>query len=145
MQSSETMEHIGETYFDELKAQSFFRVSNSEQRYFVMHDLIHDLAVSMSWEILSRNYYLSNSVLQSLKQLGCLRVLSLCGYKITHIPALIGGLKLLRYLDFSFTYIEELPDSICDLSNLQRLILSYCEQLRNLPAMTKKSSSPTPS
>ncbi|KAL2896285.1 putative disease resistance RPP13-like protein 1 [Bienertia sinuspersici] len=161
-----------------------FLISNSEQRYFVMHDLIHDLAIyvmgdfgstldpNLSINISEKlhhfsykqsiydsdvklvnshrlrtflpvgsgtssidqscNYYLSNSVLQPLKQLGCLRVLSLCGYKITHIPDLIGGLKLLRYLDFSFTYIEELPDSICDLSNLQTLLLSYCERLRNL-------------
>ncbi|KAL2896280.1 putative disease resistance RPP13-like protein 1 [Bienertia sinuspersici] len=188
--SSKTVEDIGETYFDELKAHSFFQVSNSEQQYFVMHDLIHDLAVYVMGDFglmldpnfsinvseklrhLSYNqskydsdeklkvnahrlrtflpvgsgafstdhsccYYLSKSVLKSLEQFGCLRVLSLCGYKITHIPDSIGSLLLLRYLDFSFTNIEELPDSICDLSNLQTLLLRHCERLKKLPAMTK--------
>ncbi|XP_048497540.1 putative disease resistance RPP13-like protein 1 [Beta vulgaris subsp. vulgaris] len=83
-------------------------------------------------------YYISYNLLHSLQTFVCLRLLSLSGYKVTSLPPSIGSLKYLRYLDFSCTLVEELPESICDLLNLQTLILYQCEQLRILPAMMRK-------
>ncbi|KAJ0017709.1 hypothetical protein Pint_10048 [Pistacia integerrima] len=45
----------------------------------------------------------------------------------------IRYLKHLRYLDFSHTYIELLPESLCSLLNLQTLNLNKCYRLRKLP------------
>lgn len=42
-------------------------------------------------------------------------------------------MKYLRFLDFSYTEIDWLSDSICMLCNLQTLNLSYCSQLDRLP------------
>ncbi|XP_024929684.3 putative disease resistance RPP13-like protein 1 [Ziziphus jujuba] len=45
----------------------------------------------------------------------------------------IGSLKLLRFLDFSFSEIEKVPNAICTLYNLQILRLRLCEKLTGLP------------
>ncbi|XP_022756852.1 putative disease resistance RPP13-like protein 1 [Durio zibethinus] len=45
------MEDIGLDYFNELFSRSFFQQSNSNKTRFVMHDLINDLAQSVSEEI----------------------------------------------------------------------------------------------
>ncbi|XP_010275807.1 PREDICTED: putative disease resistance RPP13-like protein 1 [Nelumbo nucifera] len=42
------MEDIGEEYFDDLLSRSFFQYSSDDKTKFVMHDLIHDLAQSVS-------------------------------------------------------------------------------------------------
>ncbi|EOY17586.1 LRR and NB-ARC domains-containing disease resistance protein [Theobroma cacao] len=53
---------------------------------------------------------------------------------ITHdlLPNL-GCLKLLRYLDLSYTAIKKLPESVSALFHLQILLLSYCRNLVELP------------
>ncbi|XP_040995114.1 putative disease resistance RPP13-like protein 1 [Juglans microcarpa x Juglans regia] len=65
----------------------------------------------------------------------CLRVLSLgsIGYGITTLPDSIGEMKYLRYLDVSSAKFNRLPDSICNLCNLQTLKLSCCRNLDRLP------------
>ncbi|GAB4841569.1 hypothetical protein Ancab_022283 [Ancistrocladus abbreviatus] len=68
---------------------------------------------------------------EMLPELDLLRVLSLAFYKI--IPAAIGDLKQLRYLDVFSTEIKELPESICTLCNLQTLLLQGCQGLQELP------------
>nr|XP_048329627.1 putative disease resistance RPP13-like protein 1 isoform X1 [Ziziphus jujuba var. spinosa]XP_048329628.1 putative disease resistance RPP13-like protein 1 isoform X1 [Ziziphus jujuba var. spinosa]XP_048329629.1 putative disease resistance RPP13-like protein 1 isoform X1 [Ziziphus jujuba var. spinosa]XP_048329630.1 putative disease resistance RPP13-like protein 1 isoform X1 [Ziziphus jujuba var. spinosa] len=77
---------------------------------------------------------------QYLQGMGCLRVLSLSNpvqisYAIIPITTsldLIGNLKLLKYLNLSSTDIKELPDTICNLYNLQSLLLSECRRLYRL-------------
>ncbi|KAB2083854.1 hypothetical protein ES319_A05G295400v1 [Gossypium barbadense] len=77
--------------------------------------------------------YLSNSVLiDLLPRLRCLRVLSLEGYYITKLPDSIGDLTHIRYLNFSYTKIKSLPESICTLFNLQTLLLRGCDRLKHL-------------
>ena len=61
--------------------------------------------------------------------MGCLRVLSLVGYRVRELPDLIGELNHLRYLNFSKCSIERLLDSVGDLYNLQTLILRDCGEL----------------
>ncbi|XP_019189983.1 PREDICTED: putative disease resistance protein RGA1 [Ipomoea nil] len=65
--------------------------------------------------------------------LKCVRVLRLCGCKLQKLPKEIGDLLQLRYIDLSCSNIEELPDSICSLDNLQTLRLRRCEYFSRLP------------
>ena len=62
-----------------------------------------------------------------------LQVLSLSGYRISELPNSLGDLKHLRYLNFSYTLIKWLPESVCYLYNLQTLILRGCKSLFKLP------------
>ncbi|KAK7263931.1 hypothetical protein RJT34_31530 [Clitoria ternatea] len=61
------------------------------------------------------------------------RVLSLTHYDITNLPASIERLSHLYYLDLSYTKLQTLPDSICDLVNLQTLLLTNCNSLTTFP------------
>ncbi|KAJ7947337.1 Disease resistance protein [Quillaja saponaria] len=69
-----------------------------------------------------------------LSKLKCLRVLSLPFGNFVTLPNSIGELIHTRYLDLSFTIIKVLPESVCDLYNLQTLKLEYCESLTILPS-----------
>ncbi|XVE68324.1 hypothetical protein DITRI_Ditri09bG0058600 [Diplodiscus trichospermus] len=81
------------------------------------------------------NDYLTNDVqTQLLPKLTCLRVLSLEEYYITELSDLIGNLKHLRYLNFSYTPIKCLPESITTLYNLETLLLRECRCLEKLPS-----------
>ncbi|XP_028099954.1 putative disease resistance protein At3g14460 isoform X1 [Camellia sinensis] len=64
-----------------------------------------------------------------------LRVLSLNSYEIGElIPKSIGDFKHLRYLNFSYTNIKVVPESLGTLYNLQTLMLRDCPKLKKLPA-----------
>ncbi|KAF3685513.1 putative anthocyanidin reductase-like [Capsicum annuum] len=79
--------------------------------------------------------YLTKKVLSDiLPKLSCLRVLSLSYYCITEILESIGCLKHLHFINFSYTEIKYLPQSISDLYNLQTLLLRNCYYLIELPA-----------
>ncbi|GAU23577.1 hypothetical protein TSUD_385650 [Trifolium subterraneum] len=69
-----------------------------------------------------------------LSNLKCLRVLSFRGFpNLDALPDSIGELIHLRYLDLSTTKITTLPESLCNLYNLQTLKLCYCKKLTRLP------------
>ena len=54
-QSNRRMEEVGDSYFNELLAKSFFlKCIRGEKSCFVMHDLIHDLAQHISQEFCIR-------------------------------------------------------------------------------------------
>ncbi|TKY63574.1 putative disease resistance RPP13 protein 1 [Spatholobus suberectus] len=64
-----------------------------------------------------------------------LRVLSFCDFKsLDVLPDSIGKLIHLRYLNLSRTSIETLPESLCNLYNLQTLKLFRCSKLTKLPS-----------
>ncbi|XP_021832118.1 putative disease resistance protein RGA4 isoform X2 [Prunus avium] len=192
------MEDIGNEYFNNLLMMSFFqgiRKSDDDEvmTEFTMHDLIHDLAKSVSGEefmTLEHDNVRSNLIeipyltdgfskirhasvvsnpssclipkalckakkLRTLNLLSPredseqvlpalvstfkhLRVLNLSGYDTKRLHRSIGGLIYLRYLDLSYTLIETMPATICDLCNLQTLNLSNCSELRELPRGTAR-------
>ncbi|XP_050288531.1 putative disease resistance RPP13-like protein 1 [Quercus robur] len=53
-EGNESMEEIGEQYFDELISRSFFQRSNNDELCFIMHDLFNDLAKFISREFCFR-------------------------------------------------------------------------------------------
>ena len=66
------------------------------------------------------------------QHLNGLCMLSLSNYKsITAVPNSIGNLLYLWYLNLSHTEIETLPSEICELYNLQFLLISGCKRLTN--------------
>ncbi|XP_058771527.1 putative disease resistance protein At3g14460 [Vicia villosa] len=66
--------------------------------------------------------------------LKCLRVLSFRNFSnLDALPDSIDVLIHLRYLDLSCTLIQTLPESLCDLYNLQTLKLYCCRKLTTLP------------
>ncbi|XP_022764212.1 putative disease resistance RPP13-like protein 1 [Durio zibethinus] len=77
----------------------------------------------------------SNQVLSELlPEFKYLRVLSLQWCYLTEFSNIIGDLVHLRYLNFSGTLIEILPDSICKLYNLETLLLRGCSRLEEFPS-----------
>ncbi|XP_019160659.1 PREDICTED: disease resistance protein RGA2-like [Ipomoea nil] len=68
-----------------------------------------------------------------LNGLKSVRTLGLHRCKFHKLPKEIGNLLHLRYIDLSDSNVEELPDAICFLDNLQTLDLGGCECLSKLP------------
>ncbi|MED6118986.1 hypothetical protein PIB30_007876 [Stylosanthes scabra] len=54
-------------------------------------------------------------------------------FPLKALPESIGELIHLHYLDLSFTPIQRLCESLCNLYNLQTLKLKHCEYLQMLP------------
>ncbi|GAY65128.1 hypothetical protein CUMW_238850 [Citrus unshiu] len=83
-------------------------------------------------------YVTNNLVFRVIPRLRRLRAVSLCRYWIFELPDNIGELKLLRYLDFSHSAIEVLPQSklfpdIGNLVNLRHLKNSHSNLLEEMP------------
>ncbi|QHO51873.1 Putative disease resistance RPP13-like protein [Arachis hypogaea] len=174
----ESFEEVGSKYFEQLASRLFFKPSKYNFKRFVMHDLLHDLALFLAGDFYDRIEELggqekkkvltrhlshfplrslcppitkvSNSIakLESLRtslyiddllsmesgesKFKYLRVLSF--HKLDVLPESIGELIHLRYLNLSWCNINRLPESLCNLYNLQTLILYGCTKLTMLPS-----------
>ncbi|BBG96839.1 Polynucleotidyl transferase, ribonuclease H-like superfamily protein [Prunus dulcis] len=93
------------------------------------------LPTSLNPYIFWEKDFVSKKVLHDLlPSLRCLRVLSLsCYQNVTVLPDSVANVIHLRYLDLSHTAIERLPVVLCNLYNLQTLLLSNCSSLLELP------------
>jgi len=188
--SYKSEEEFGNEIFGYLESISFFQQSFDERydtyEHHIMHDLVNDLAKSVSGEFciqiegarvessLERTRHIrcslqSNCVDKSLEPIfeltglrslilqGCsgvsiiknvqhdlfsrlkyLRMLKFIHCGLSELVDEISNLKLLRYLDLSYTEITSLPDSICMLYNLQTLLLQECYLLTELPSNFSK-------
>ncbi|QHO22320.1 Putative disease resistance RPP13-like protein [Arachis hypogaea] len=177
----ESLEEVGCECFDELTSRLFFTKIKDGDDYFVMHDLLHDLAIFLAGDFYcnseelgeeeeiriqtrhlrvdlrrcSSKLYNSISKVKSLRTLlfsgfsspncnietATCEILSKCKYlrvlsltKLDEVPNLIGEFIYLRYLDLSWTDIKTLPESLCNLCNLQTLKLRRCYELTMLPS-----------
>ncbi|GMN56152.1 hypothetical protein TIFTF001_025269 [Ficus carica] len=87
---------------------------------------------TQNYEYEPRN--ISMKVVDDLLKLRCLRVFSLSGYQnVVQLPDSIGKQSHLPFLDFSYTHITTLPESLSRLYNLQTLKLYGCASLLKLP------------
>ncbi|XP_020970819.1 putative disease resistance protein At3g14460 isoform X2 [Arachis ipaensis] len=172
----QTLEEVGCKCFDDLASRLFFKqVDNDDEKYFVMHDLMHDLATFLAGDlycrfselgekkersILTRHLLFDRSIrkktcscskIESLRTLlyinhgtratlSCdllsrnkyLRVLSV--HTLNIFPYSIAKkLIQLRYLDLSWSAVKILPESLCNMCNLQTLKLQGCSELTKLP------------
>ncbi|BAT97454.1 hypothetical protein VIGAN_09090200 [Vigna angularis var. angularis] len=180
-----TLEEVGEEYFDDLVSRSFFQCSTlrPSSNYFIMHDLMHDLATFLGGEFYFRANELGKEtkihrktrhlsfarfsdpvsdieVFETAKfprtflqihdedspfnnekapriivsTLKYLRVLKFGDYQSKLVlPDSIGELIHLRYLNLNVTSIAMLPESLCNVYNLQTLKLESCFNLTELP------------
>ncbi|XP_004305501.1 PREDICTED: putative disease resistance protein RGA4-like [Fragaria vesca subsp. vesca] len=68
-----------------------------------------------------------------VSQLKCVRTLNLRDNGVEELPEEVGGLVHLRYLDLSCNKWKRLPDTLCNLINLETLRLEKCGGLEELP------------
>ena len=148
--SHKSEEELGNEIFGDLESISFFQRSNEDQNHFAMHDLVNDLARSVSGEFCVqiegarvegifertrhiRCYLRSNRVdklIEPLCELRGLRSLILKAHKNVSISNnvqhdLFSRLKCLRMLSFRSCGLSELVDEISNLKVLRYLDLSY--------------------
>ncbi|XWS42768.1 hypothetical protein CRYUN_Cryun16bG0042600 [Craigia yunnanensis] len=146
-----SVEETGIEYFDELLMRSFFQIFNIDDKVrYRMHDLIHDLAVSVSTPqcchvkdnkscILSEKSRhvsllcqdLENPTLQIIEKCNKLHTFLLPSEYLKNLgqalDKMFHSLKYIRVLDLSSSLLLELPSSIEELKLLRYLDLSRTE------------------
>ncbi|XP_020992247.2 putative disease resistance RPP13-like protein 1 [Arachis duranensis] len=151
-----TMEEVGGEYFDELIARSFLQPHSTWENKFVMHDLVHDLAMTCGGEFYFRaeelrnavevdikarhlshnakgNYPMSNllGVCDRLKHTRTFLELNLnewIPFNMENAPCImLSQLRYLRALSFKRFPLESVPDSIGELIHLRYLDLSLTD------------------
>ncbi|KAG5223387.1 disease resistance protein [Salix suchowensis] len=87
----------------------------------------------------SRDPWLGAALPDAIKQLTCIRSLDLSWSSIKEIPKEVGKLIHLRHLNLEgCRELVSLPETMCDLCNLQSLDVIGCSFLKELPRATVK-------
>ncbi|KAL4336522.1 hypothetical protein AHAS_Ahas12G0018600 [Arachis hypogaea] len=153
----ESLEEVGCECFDELTSRLFFTKSEDFSDYFVMHDLLHDLAIFLAGDfycnseelgkeeeikIQTRHLFVdlthcSSKLYNSISKVESLRTLLLFGDFSSancNIEAatceILSKCKYLRVL--SLTKLDEVPNLIGELIHLRYLDLSWTD-IKKLP------------
>ncbi|XP_027910359.1 putative disease resistance RPP13-like protein 1 [Vigna unguiculata] len=150
-QESKSLEDVGEHYFNDLLSRSFFQqIITDIETYFVMHDLLNDLAKYVSGEICyslddrekrisrkTRHFLMAFDHVQYRESLydakGLRTFICISHYCMISIQELISNFKFLRVL--SLYRCSEVPDTIGNLIHLRSLDLSYT-YIERLPDST---------
>ncbi|KAL7159827.1 hypothetical protein ABFS83_01G053300 [Erythranthe nasuta] len=148
------IEDVGNQICDDLVLRSLLQyVPNKKKPTLIMHDLVHDLAQSIMENKVpgtqvQRTNFISASSNSKIRQINLQEKfilfptsnqsemdmpLVIKNFLRLRILDAIGNLKHLRQLNLSGTEISTLPDSICNLWNLQVLNLDCCRKLDALP------------
>ncbi|KAM6595074.1 hypothetical protein CsatA_002777 [Cannabis sativa] len=155
------IEDIGRKYFKDLISMSFFQPSNNNRKKsnFLMHDLIHDLAMFVSGDFcLTMNNiskcsckvrhfsYLQQCAkaddpkeFENLFKAKCLRTLlweqgsSSDQLRLLKIEDLDKSFPVLRVLSIKDNEITKLPNSIGNLKYL-RYLMFYCKHIEEIPS-----------
>uniref|UniRef100_A0A2N9IH49 Uncharacterized protein n=1 Tax=Fagus sylvatica TaxID=28930 RepID=A0A2N9IH49_FAGSY len=154
---NQELEDIGDLYIKELMSRSFFQDFDEKELptmySFKMHDLVHDLALSIAKEecsvvtkqssVAAKVCHLSildngQEVTTQLENLSKVRtIIFQTEQPVSFVEACISRFKYLRMLFKEILEgndkIKQLPNSICKLYNLQTLWLAHCQNLERLP------------
>ncbi|XP_072958249.1 putative disease resistance protein RGA3 isoform X1 [Typha angustifolia] len=147
-QAKMLLEDIGTSYINELVSRSFLQPSHKVHGRYVMHDLIHDLAQSVSQsECFSiQNANLQKEIVATTRHLA-IDIENMESSKLTEIGNLnklqslliryffkpdsgptikfwFNRLTNIRYFEVSYCLLEELPESIGNLKHLRYLNIS---------------------
>ncbi|XP_072985961.1 putative disease resistance protein RGA3 [Typha latifolia] len=111
---------------------------NPNMRELINSGTLKGLRTLMIFDVKSTR--LDNILGGLIENLHSLRVLDLRQSNIQELPDSFNHSKHLRYLNLSYNPIKELPGSVCELHNLQTLLLLGCEYLLELPESICKLS-----
>ncbi|MED6217397.1 hypothetical protein PIB30_017244 [Stylosanthes scabra] len=127
----ETLEGVGREYFDDLASRLFFKQDKHDEKCFVMHDLMHDLATFLAGKFYCR-------LPEVLDKKGEMKILTRhlsygCGQisKDVNSTNKIECLRTFLYTNHSSIYLTETrrTTEACDIlpKNKYLRVLSYCE------------------
>ncbi|KAM5585158.1 putative disease resistance RPP13-like protein 1 [Rosa sericea] len=115
------------------KTRHFSRVTCSFDQWHSLYEAKHlrtFIDLNFRYKDLNFRYMKDFDIFLKLQ---CLRVLKLSVRWNRELPSSISKLKHLRHFDLSDSFIEKLPDAMCNLYNLQTLLLRRCRNLVKLP------------
>ncbi|CBI23827.3 unnamed protein product, partial [Vitis vinifera] len=139
-EGKKTMEEVGDGYFYDLLSRSFFQKSSTQKSYFVMHDLINDLAQLVSGKFcVQLKDGKMNEILEKLRHLSYFRseydhferfeTLNeyIVDFQLSNRvwTGLLLKVQYLRVLSLCYYKITDLSDSIGNLKHLRYLDLTY--------------------
>jgi Leucine-rich repeat (LRR) protein len=150
------LEYVGDLYINELLSRSFFQEDDifpfTPYYFFKMHDLIHDLAISVAQREYPQVDFDAKGIIRTIRHLSFstkdlgqevpkyldkfikVRTVMLTAKQpVSVVEACISRFKSLRLLDLSYSSFEVLPSSIGTLKHLRYIDLSGNEIIKELP------------
>ncbi|KAJ0860208.1 putative P-loop containing nucleoside triphosphate hydrolase, leucine-rich repeat domain superfamily [Helianthus annuus] len=137
--SDSTEEHLGHAFFDELLSRSFFQHAPNNESLFVMHDLMNDLATSVSPEFFLRldnenEKNIRKDMLEKYRHMSFVRE-EYVGYK--KFEAFESAKSLRTFLATSVGEVKRLNDVawggvIASLGPVEELNIESCKEIRYL-------------